>query len=166
MKEMVKKTVKHILDSYLEQNNRRKTPERYAVLDTIYSMEGCFTMDELSNKMAEDKRFKISRATLYNTINLLLKLRLVVAHHIMRQTQYEACYSRDGQCRQICTMCGKVTEVQSASLNNAIKEMRCHRFKKDVYSLYIYGICSRCQSKMTREATRNEDKKKQNRPKQ
>ena len=39
--------VEHILDSYLEMNDHRKTPERYAILRAVYNMEGHFTIDEL-----------------------------------------------------------------------------------------------------------------------
>lgn len=165
MKETVKETAKHILDSYLEQNNRRKTPERYAILEAIYDIDGSFTIDELSRKMADSHLIQTSRATLYNTINLLLTLRLVAAHRIMQQTRYEACYSNEGQCRQVCTMCGKEVEVQTAALGKAVKAVRCRRFKKEAFSLYIYGICSSCQAKMTRERTNRETRKNKNRQK-
>ena len=52
MKENVKETVTQILDNYLAQNNRRKTPERYAILETVYAMNGYFTLDELGKRLA------------------------------------------------------------------------------------------------------------------
>ena len=50
MKDNVKSTVRNILSNYLEQNTLRKTPERFAILDAVYSMDGHFTLDELGEK--------------------------------------------------------------------------------------------------------------------
>ena len=78
MKDSVKAAVEQILDSYLEVNNHRKTPERYAILDAVYSTDGHFTLDELGEKLATEYKFPVSRATLYNTLNLFMELRLVI----------------------------------------------------------------------------------------
>ena len=88
MKENVKAVVRQIMTSYLEQNNCRKTPERFAVLDMVYSMSGHFTLNDLSQRLAE-VNFPVSRATLYSTLALLVKLRLVVCHRLMTGTVYE-----------------------------------------------------------------------------
>ena len=72
MEENIKDTVKQILTEYLQKNGHRKTPERYAILDTIYSIKGHFDVDELYSYMAEKEKFRVSRATLYNTIILLI----------------------------------------------------------------------------------------------
>ena len=71
-KDDVRLAAEHILDNYLEMNNHRKTPERYAILRAVYSIEGHFTLDELGEKMADEYKFPVSRATLYNTLNLFL----------------------------------------------------------------------------------------------
>ena len=67
------------LTKYIEENNCRKTTERFALLDTIYDIEGLFTMEELAERMAV-QNFHVSRATLYNSLNLFVKLCLVVRH--------------------------------------------------------------------------------------
>lgn len=71
MKESVRTTVRQILTNYLEMNNHRKTPERYAILDAVYDINGHFTLEELSDKLAEENKFPVSRATLYNTLKAL-----------------------------------------------------------------------------------------------
>jgi Fur family ferric uptake transcriptional regulator len=150
-KDSVRQAVERILDSYLEMNNHRKTPERYTILRAIYGMEGHFTLEELGTKLSEEFKFPVSRATLYNTLNLFMELRLVIRHHFQGSTKYEACYEGESHCHQICTLCGKVTEVKTPEVTEAIERMRLKRFRKDGYTLYIYGICSTCQATITRQ---------------
>lgn len=150
----VLQAVEHILDGYLAMNNHRKTPERYAILRAVYSMGSHFTLEELGQKLAEDDRFPVSRATLYNTLNLFMELRLVIRHRFQGTTKYEACYLGDSHCHQICTVCGKVTEVKSQEITEAIDAMHLKRFRKDGFTLYIYGICSTCQGVLTRKTNK------------
>jgi Fur family ferric uptake transcriptional regulator len=159
MKESVKVTVRNILTNYLELNKHRKTPERFAILDAVYSINGHFTLEELGEKLNNDFKFPVSRATLYNTLRLFMELRLVIRHRFQGETKYEACYDNNSHSHQICTLCGKVTEVKSPQINQAINDMRLKRFRKDGFTLYIYGICSVCQAKLTRMKS-NEKKKK------
>ncbi|MBR5062748.1 MAG: transcriptional repressor [Prevotella sp.] len=149
MEKRVRDEVKQILMSYLETNKRRKTPERFAILDAIYSMRGHFTIEQLSDYL-DGHHFHVSRATLYNSIKLFYELRLVIPHHLQEGTMYEACYVNGDHIHQICTVCGKVTEVKSPTLMAAIEETKLKRFRKNAYSLNIYGICSTCQAKITR----------------
>lgn len=158
MKEDIKATVKNILTSYLELNKYRKTPERFTILDAVYSISGHFTLDELSEKLVAEYNFPVSRATLYNTLKLFLELRLVIRHRLQSTTKYEACYDNNSHSHQVCTICGKVTEIKSPQVIDAIDKMHTKRFRKDGFTLYIYGICSTCQAKMTRRA--KEEKRK------
>lgn len=162
MKESVKATVRNVLSNYLELNKFRKTPERFAILDAVYSISGHFTLEELGDKLNEEQNFPVSRATLYNTLKLFMELRLVIRHRFQGTTKYEACYDNNSHSHQICTMCGKVTEIKSPQISEAIGGMHLKRFRKDGYTLYIYGICSTCQAKLTRKATKEKKEKNKN----
>ena len=159
-KASVYSAVERILDNYLEVNNHRKTPERYAILRAVYDMGDHFTLDELGEKLAAEYKFPVSRATLYNTMNLFMELRLVIRHRFQGTTKYEACYADDSHCHQICTVCGKVTEVKAPEIADAIDALHLKRFRKDGFSLYIYGICSTCQAAITRKSKKTKDKDK------
>lgn len=151
--DLVKKKVRGILDEYLEANNHRKTSERYAILDVVYEIGGHFSLDELGAEL-ETRNFRVSRATLYNTMRLFIELRLVVRHRFIGQTKYEACYANEDHIHQICTMCGAVTEIDSAEIADAIKNTKLHRFRRDGFTLYIYGICSKCQASLSRQKSK------------
>ena len=71
--------VKKILNKHLEIKSLRKTPERYAIIDQIYSFNKHFSADELYSKMI-NKKYRVSRATIYNTLDLLVSLELVTRH--------------------------------------------------------------------------------------
>lgn len=154
MRENVKVAVRNILTSYLELNKHRKTPERFTILDAVYSTNGHFTLEELGEKLTSEYNFPVSRATLYNTLKLFIELRLVVRHRFHNTTKYEACYDNNSHSHQICTICGKVTEVKSPQIIEAINNLHTKRFRKDGFTLYIYGICSSCQARITRESSK------------
>jgi Fur family ferric uptake transcriptional regulator len=157
MKEAVIKSVTRILDNYLEVTHHRKTPERYTILRAIYNHKGHFTLEELKDILSEKYNFPVSRATLYNTLNLFMEIRLVMRHRIQNITRYEAFYGNNNHCHQICTSCGKVTEVSSPEIVDAVNRLALKRFRKDGFNLYIYGMCSSCQAKITRK--RRQEKK-------
>lgn len=113
-------------------------------------MNGHFTIDDLKARLAKDMDFPVSRATLYNTLNLFLSLRLVIMHRFQGSTKYEACYDNQSHCHQICSVCGKVTEIKSPEIIAAVENLHLKRFRKDGFTLYIYGICSSCQLKMSK----------------
>ena len=153
MEDNILQKARQTLTSYLEENKLRKTPERFAILDAIYHINGHFTLEELGAKMEADN-FRVSMATLYNAINLFMQLRLVVRHTFQQGTHYEACFHSDYHCHEICTVCGKVQEVGGSSLTELIGNLKLKRFHPMGCSLNIYGVCSACHAKISRKNNR------------
>ena len=147
----VKDTVKQIFTEYLRVNKHRKTPERYAILDAIYSMDGHFDIDTLYSQMMNEEKFRVSRATLYNTIILLLDAKLIIKHLFGNTSQYEKSYNIETHHHLICTVCGKVSEFQDEGLKNAIANTQMKRFQMPHYSLYSYGTCAKSEAMKRRQ---------------
>lgn len=143
-KKGLKESVRQILTEYLVSHGHRKTPERFAVLDAIYSMKGHFGIDELYRQMKDQEKFRVSRATLYNTILLLIDAKLVIKHQFGNTSQYEKSYNIETHHHLICTQCGKMMETHDEKLRELIGETRFPRFQMSHYSLYIYGVCNKC----------------------
>lgn len=147
MEKDINSVVRGVLTEYLEANNCRKTPERFAILDAVYNLGGYFTIEEVKNRLAENN-FHVSRGTLFNTLRLFVELRLVIRHKFQTGTRYEACYATDNHCHQICTICGKVQEVDIPDISDILSKTKMKRFRKDRYSLYVYGVCASCQHRI------------------
>lgn len=147
MEDKIKDTVKQVLTEYLQKNGHRKTPERYAILETIYSIQGHFDIENLYQYMADKEKFRVSRATLYNTIILLIDAGLVIKHQFGNTSQYERSYNNETHHHLICTSCGKVSEFEDDNLKQAVAQSKIKGFQPSHYSLYIYGLCNKCLSK-------------------
>ena len=141
--EKIRKQVKDEFIESLTLRKHRKTSERFAILDHIYSIKGHFNMDSLYDSMKQNG-FRVSRSTLYNTIELLLDCNLVVKHQFgANASQYERAYGNENHDHIICIDCGEVRE----SRNNLISEAQLKKIRKftvSYYSMYIYGVCSKC----------------------
>ena len=140
--------IKKLLQTYLEQNDYRKTPERFAVLDSVCSFDSFFSIQDLSDRLSE-RNFPVSRGTLYNTMKILISMRLVESMRVKGRACYKVSYTHNKCCR-ICTVCGKVSEVKAPEIVKIMDEIHLKRFRKESFSVCIYGVCSTCQAVLTR----------------
>lgn len=138
---------------FLQEQGLKLTAERTALVREIFSIHYHFEADELLFKMKE-KSVKISRATVYRTLELLVKSGMVRRVHLGEDHyHYEHVTGNSHHDHLICTTCGGVIEFHDELLEQRQREI-CEKkkFTPTFHNLQILGVCDSCRRKGERPA--------------
>jgi len=140
--------VKEVFTKFLEENGQRKTNERYSILEAIYLRNDHFDADDLFLQLKKQE-LNVSRATVYNTLDLLISAGLVVRHQFgENMSRYEKGFQYKQHDHIICQKCKKVIEFCDPRIQKIKSTMgELFHFKISSHSLNLFGICSDCEKK-------------------
>ena len=141
--------IKEVLRKYLQEKKFRNTPERYTILEEIYSMDRHFNVDDLYLIMM-NKKYHVSKATIYNTIEIFLDAGLIRKHQFGEKTgtvsSYEKSYfdkqhdhlviykkDSDKEIEEIIEFCDPRIQTIKESIEQA------YGVEIENHSLYFYG---------------------------
>ncbi len=139
------------LTEYLESKKLRKTPERFEVFKTVCQMKGIFSIEALAEKMKCNAGFSVSRATLFNTMDLLEEAHLVVKHSISRMSMFECSVGQPPTVCTMCLKCGKLEKVKDRNIIRQLSAFHLQGFDIKQQVLYLHGICKKCANGKKRQ---------------
>ena len=120
--------IRALFTEYLTEKKLRKTEERYAIFKEICAFPGHFDMCMLSDRLEQDN-FHVSKATLYNTLDVLVDAGLVVRHQITVQSvQYELRIYADTHLHLVCTRCGAIRELRNSYVESGYEKLESLSF--------------------------------------
>ena len=132
----------------LKDGEHRLTAPRLKVVQKIFSVHEHFNADDLLSWLKKDG-VPASRATVYRTLDLLLKKNMIKESDFGRgEKYYEHAFGHRRHYHLICLGCGKVKELRDVSLEKMAKRVEdSNKFTIASRSLDLYGFCKRCNSK-------------------
>lgn len=138
--------VKDIFNRHLSEQKMRKTPERYAILEEIYNRDDHFDAEALYIHMKQ-QNYRVSRATVYNTLDLLVSCDLVKKHQFGDNlAKYEKSLGYRQHDHIICNDCGKIMEFCDPRVQQIKDTMgNLLNFEVTNHSLNLYGNCMGCE---------------------
>jgi Fur family ferric uptake transcriptional regulator len=133
---------------FLTKLKLKKTPELYVILDKVYSKKRPFEIETLLVDMTREK-YNVSRATVYNTIKILLDCGLLLRHQFGETIKYERILGTTHSHYLICTDCGKVSTFFDEGMDKFVEKRSIPQFHASHYTISVYGKCAKCNRKKT-----------------
>jgi Fur family transcriptional regulator, ferric uptake regulator len=133
-------------EEYLQSRGKRITQQRRSLVGFIFERHDHFNADELIDSFAHrHKGEKISRPTVYRTLDQLVEAGLLRKMTLGGRAVYEHDYGYPQHEHLVCGTCGKMIEFQHPAIESAIEEI-CgqHQFQMAGHTLVIRGTCVDC----------------------
>ena len=131
--------------AHIRSREGRVTPARRLVFDAVFSRHDHFLADDLADIVCRG-RTGISRATIYNTLALLVETGMVQAVRDSDvHTHYEHIAGHPEHDHMICDRCGAFLEFHDDRINDVLAELsRRQGFQPRCHQIAIFGLCAKC----------------------
>jgi Fur family ferric uptake transcriptional regulator len=126
--------------------------KRIAIIEYFINADRHFTVEQLYNEIKKIHP-KIGYSTVYRTLKLLTKCGMANVHHFGEtDAKFEVVHKKQHHDHLVCQTCGRIIEFTHTGIEEFQKEVaRKHNFLVHNHELQIYGVCDRCQKKLSRK---------------
>jgi Fur family ferric uptake transcriptional regulator len=146
---------RRVFDDFLRRKSLKVTRERTSLFDEIFSTHRHFDAEDLVIRMRE-RGTKISRATIYRTLDLLHECGLVGRVRLNEEKyRYERLRKGEHHDHLVCSTCGRVIEFVDPAIERRQDAVcRTFDFVATSHSHQIRGVCSSCRKAAARSSGR------------
>ena len=131
----------------LREVGYRLTPQRMMILAAIHERDGHITADSIHERVKEQYPF-VDISTVYRTLQLLKKLRLVTEADLGEGVVEYELSERGRHHHLVCRQCGKTSALDDSFLKPlADRLLEAYGFQADLEHSAIFGICASCGAK-------------------
>ena len=130
---------------FLNDGKYRKTPERFAILRKAIELHSHFDVDTLHMAIEKDG-YHVSRATVYNTVELLEKAE-ILSKNVFGQNSATYEVNHDNHIHLVCKRCGMIREIENDHIAGEVMQIDPEDFSPESFAITIYGICGDCVRK-------------------
>jgi Fur family transcriptional regulator, ferric uptake regulator len=134
---------------YLRAHGLKMTRARELVFREIMSAPGIHpNADEIRGRLRAKKR-EVGLATIYRTLNLLVRSGLVSAVDLGEShSHFEPEGKASAHGHLICLSCGRVQEFSQTGIQEALHKIGQEKgYRLDKFSLQVFGFCRECEGK-------------------
>ncbi|MDH4223228.1 MAG: transcriptional repressor [candidate division Zixibacteria bacterium] len=131
---------------YLDSKHLKLTRERKAVLEEVFFHPGHLEAEELTHTL-RSKKSRVSRATIYRTLELLVDSGIVRKIDLGHgHSHYEHILGHTHHDHLVCLKCGKVIEFTDKKIER-LQTNICQksRFQEISHTVQIFGYCKDCR---------------------
>lgn len=154
------KVIEQKFIDFLYRQKGKVTNERLSILSLLYQHDGHFSVDHFL-ELAQDQGIRVSRATVYRTLDLLVQAGLAKKHHFDGQdVRFEAALKKGHHDHVICVDCGRITgfyDERLERIQNDILAKMGLRHVKHIHQLYGTCIDPSCPHKPTASSSRTDE---------
>ncbi len=138
-------SVEAVFTRFLSEGKYRKTPERFAILRKAIELHSHFDVDAL-HMAIEGDGYHVSRATVYNTVELLEKAG-ILSKNVFGQNPAMYEVNHDNHIHLVCKRCGKIREIENTHIEGHVMQLNPDDFTPESFAITIYGLCADCSLK-------------------
>ena len=138
----------HLFLRYLREQGLPETQQREQIADVVLATDGHLSVEDIEEKLKE-RGERIGKATIYRTLETLVKSGLVAEHDFGEGfKRYEHLFGQKGVRQHlVCSECGSVKEIDDPELLRLQQRIaREQDFEPARYRLQMYGICASCRA--------------------